>query len=156
MTMKIPLRIEARFNSVSTAENARKAISDALNAAEKEASLLFERQGGMAESRDIAAIYAGFGFKNDCGWQQARPLFLKDATLLWEIPEGMSEEEAEQWLSAYGALSIDREVPVEDDDLMYLVPHPAALFLAEIDETQDFEDDDQALRGEGLEKKTIH
>jgi hypothetical protein len=37
------------------------------------------------------------------------------------------------------------------------IPHPAALFLAEIDEMQDFDDEEQqSLRGEGCEKKTIH
>ncbi len=157
--MKRPRMISARYNTISTAEKALKALTETLSAAEKEATLLFERQGGMAESRDIAAIYTKFGFLNDCGWQQTRPIVLRDTTLFWELPEGMVEEEAAEWLTAFGPISIDRDALSDEEDLLGLVPHPAALFLSELDEMQDFDDDEQPSRGEGsegLEKKTIH
>jgi hypothetical protein len=157
MTIKTPLMIEARFNSVSSAEHARETLSAALNSAEKEATAVFETQGGIAESSDIAAVYARYGFINDCGWQQLRPLALEDTALVWEIPEGMVIEEAEQWLSTLGAISIHPKDPTFDEDVLCRIPHPAALFLAEIDEMQDFDDEEQqSLRGEGCEKKTIH
>jgi hypothetical protein len=154
MMMKPPSRLEARFKNNPAAEFVKKAVTDTLSSAEKEVTALFERGGGVADSHEVSAVYKRYGFYNDCGWQQSRPIFVEGSTLFWEIPDGMLMEEAEQLLVALGALSVRREDYL-DEDLLKNVPHPAALFLSELEELQDFDDDD-IVGMEGCDKKTIH
>lgn len=154
MIMKTPFRLAARFKDSFTAACARKAISDSLAAAEKEVSDLFKKKDGVADSSDIYAIYARYGFQNDCGWRQQTPLIQEEVMIFWEIPDGMLVEEAEQLLSAFGAFSVRRE-DVFDNELLRRVPHPAALFLSEIEDVRDFDEDDLFF-GESCEKKILH
>jgi hypothetical protein len=154
MMMRTPFRLAARFKDVFTATCARKTISDSLTAAEKEVSDLFEKKGGIADSSDIYIIYSRYGFRNDCGWRQETPLSQEDSIIYWEIPDGMMVDEAEQLLLAFGALSVHRE-DIFDDELLRRVPHPAALFLSEIEDIRDFDEDDLCF-SESCEKKILH
>ena len=154
MMIKPPAKITARFKDNKVAEFVQKAVSDTLSSAEKDVTALFERGGGIAESHEVSAIYRRYGFHNDCGWQQTMPIFVEGSYLFWELPEGMPAEEAEQLLVALGALSVRREDDFEED-LLKNVPHPAALFLSELEDLQDF-DDDESTFVEGCDKKTIH
>ena len=147
-------RLIARFKNNAEAENALKAVNDTLSAADKEVAAVFERQNGIAYASDVASVYVRHGFRNDCGWQQTTPIFVEESTLRWEIPDGMHLEDAEQLLQALGAISV-REEETFDDDLLRRVPHPAALFLSEIEDMQDFDEDDVPCL-EGFDKKTLH
>lgn len=154
MMMKTPSRLAARFKNNHTAESVQIAVSSTLSAAQNDVAALFDRGGGIAESYEVSAIYTRYGFHNDCGWQQTTPIFVEGATLFWEIPDGMLIDEAEHLLAAFGALSIRTEDRF-DEDLLQNIPHPAALFLSEIEDLQEFDEDD-ASRLEGWNKKTIH
>ena len=147
-------RLAARFKNNSAADRAHQAVNDTLATAQKEVAALFAQQGGVADASDVAAIYVKYGFRNDCGWQQDTPIWVEEATLYWEIPDGMHLDEAEQLLLAFGAISIKQESAFEDD-LMRIVPHPAALFLSELEDMPDFDDDEPSCF-ESCDKKTIH
>ena len=151
---KSPFRLVAQFPDDLLAETVCDAVNDALTDAAREVDALFERQNGIADIGDVAQIYLRHGFRNDSGWQQYRPLIADNDVLIWEIPEGMNVQEAEQLLSAFGAVSLMVENEAEDD-LLSQVPHPAALFLSEFDESFD-NDDDDAPSSLIEEKKTLH
>jgi hypothetical protein len=144
----------AQFSDELLAETVCDAVNAALSDAAREVDALFAAQNGVADIGDVSQIYLRHGFHNDSGWQQYRPLSLDNDCIIWEIPEGMNVQEAEQLLSAFGAISLMVEDETEDD-LIRQVPHPAALFLSEFDDSLDSEEDEHSP-GHTEEKKTLH
>lgn len=151
---KSPFRIVAQFPDDVLAETVCEAINEALSNAAREVDALFERQNGVANIAEVSEIYLRYGFHNDSGWQQYRPLTAENDFLFWEVPEGMKLEEAEQLIAAFGAVSLMVENDA-DDALLREVPHPAALFLSEIDDAFDTDDDDPIIL-HSEKKKTFH
>jgi hypothetical protein len=145
----------ARFTNSDRADAAKEAVTRILNDAKKEVDALFALQDGLADMSDVSRIYARYGFVNESGWEQTRPLQCRKDELLWELPEGMRADEAEGLLAAFGAVSVNIEDPF-DDELLRQVPHPAALILSETeDDPEDL--DDLELVGIALyEKKILH
>jgi hypothetical protein len=151
---RTPFRLIADFQDVSQAETVRDAVNEALYNAAREVDKLYKNQNGVADISDITGIYNRYGFRNDSGWQQLRPLKSDQQTVIWDVPEGMLVHEAEQLLTVLGAVSLSIESD-EDDDLLRQAPHPAALFLSELDDIVDIDEDDFfAVYAE--EKKILH
>ncbi len=149
---KSSVHLVARFMDVTQSESTKDAISQTLAHAEEEVQALFAQQDGLAESLDVGKIYQRHGFTNNSGWQQERPLFTIAEELFWEIPDGMDLTEAKNFLISFGAVSVmvsgaEEELPV--------IPHPAAMFLAEMDD--DFIDiDADLLFSHPQDKKLLH
>jgi hypothetical protein len=155
-TRKSSLHIVARFVDVTQAEAARAVISKTLDHAEREVQTLFNRRDGVADAAEIGRIYERHGFANDSGWCQERPLSRAGEELLWEIPEGMDTGEAQDLLVSLGALSVTIGEETEDD-ILNVVPHPAAVFLTEMeDDFIDIEDEECLLPYCQAEKKLLH
>ncbi len=148
------LTLSAQFSNSSTAEYAKNAICLLLNNAEKEVNALFNIQDGRADSCQILAIYARYGFKNDCGWIQSFPIRIENGLLFWDLPEGMLPENAEHCLQLFGAISIRRGC-FDDDSLTEFVPHPSVLFPSELSDFLDIDEDDSVCFVES-HKKTFH
>jgi hypothetical protein len=151
---KCPSRIVAQFRDETQAETVCEAINDAVFSAAREVDTLFEAQGGVANIADVARIYQRYGFRNESGWQQYSPVLTDGQMVVWEIPEGMDIHEAEQLIAAFGAISLSIEND-GDDELLRQVPHPAALFLSELDETYELEEEEHHT-AHVEEKKTLH
>ena len=154
MIVKNPFILAARFQTGASAEAAVDTVSSLLQSAQKETDALFASQNGIAESCQVAEIFARYGFHNDCGWRQETPLYVNDEAVQWRLPDGMNTSEAEQLLTSLGAVTIYQEESFEDE-MLRSVPHPSALFLSEIEELPDFEEDD-AQWGDSCEKKILH
>ena len=147
-------RITAQYQGVAQAQTVRDAINEALYNAAREVDKLFTKQNGKADIADVSKIYDRYGFRNDSGWQQIVPLEAVDKIVTWDIPEGMLIHEAEQLLTVLGAETITIEGE-KDDELLRQVPHPAALFLSELDETIEL-DEEELLGVLTEEKKILH
>ena len=155
-TRKTSLHIIGHFVDVTQAEAASAVISKTLDHAEREVQALFNRRNGVAEAAEVGRIYERHGFTNDSGWHQERPLSHAGEELLWEIPEGMDVAEAQNLLVSLGALSvtIDEET---NDDVLTAIPHPAAVFLAEMEnDFIDIDDEERLLPYCQSEKKLLH
>lgn len=147
-------RLTAQYQDITQAQTVRDAINEALYNAAREVDKLFSKQNGTAEIADVSRIYDRYGFRNDSGWQQLVPLETDEKVVTWDIPEGMLIHEAEQLLTVLGAETITLESE-KDDELLRQVPHPAALFLSELDDAIEL-DEEEILGVLVEEKKILH
>ena len=154
-TRKPPVHIVARFVDVAQAAAAKDAVTETLAHAEREVQSLYRRQNGIADSLEVGKIYERHGFTNDSGWRQERPLTTTAEELYWQIPDGMDLAEAKHLLVSFGALSViiggvDEEIPIG-------IPHPAAMYLAEMeDDLFDIDEVDFLFCQPQDQKKILH
>ncbi len=153
------MRIVANFSDASMAKKACDRIGALLTEAKRETDELFVRQNGFAESGDVAGIYARYGFYNDVGWQQNRPLVAEGDVLVWDTPSGLRLEEAQTVLLAFGAQAVAAQA-LDDDAPWRSTSHPMAMSFTD-DDIEFFdasidEEDEGAIIEFVTSKKLLH
>jgi hypothetical protein len=138
-----------------TARNTLRATLDDLA---RDVEELFRAQGGVVDGEQVAKIYARVGLRNDMGWRQERPLTVKGAELVWELPEGVHVEDAENLLVSLGAIAVVAHVTVPGDEEWRAAPAPFPIQSEFFDE--DFDpsesDEDDAFPTQTVPKRTLH
>ena len=153
------LLVVAGFDSAAEAAEARASLNKLLAELKRETEELFAAQGGVADGDQLARIYERHGLRNDCGWEQERPIAVSGEELLWELADGVDLEDVESLLWTLGA----RDVIVHDrrltDEPRREAPHPMSMPVPDDDEDQDqvvAVDDDDSYVTVSIRKRILH
>jgi len=139
-----------------TARNTLRATLDDLAREVKE---LFDEHNGVVEGEQVAKIYARAGLRNDMGWQQERPLAARGAELIWDLPEGVHVDDAENLVVSLGAIAVVAHVAVPGAEEWRAAPAPIPLpdgFLEEDFDSDEADDDDDSFPTQTIPKRTLH
>jgi hypothetical protein len=152
---ELTVAVIARFKDPGTAEMARSTIEEMLHSASKEVDSLFASRGGIAESTDVEKIWAKYGFRNDVGWTQQRPIIASGNEIKWDVPLGVEFEDVQLLLLSLGAQFFSLQ-PSEEDELYLGNLHPLmARPTSELGMGLE-EHDEEILRPLCLRKKLLH
>jgi hypothetical protein len=153
------LLVVAGFDSAAEAAAARASLNDLLADLKRETEELYASQGGVADGDQLARIYERHGLRNDCGWEQERPISVSGDELLWELAEGVDLEDVESLLWTLGA----RDVIVHDrrltDEPWREAPHPMSMPVPDDEEESDqviAVDDDDCYVTVSIRKRILH
>jgi hypothetical protein len=148
----------ARFAGPLEAATARSTLEATLDELASEVDELFELSGGVVEVEQVQRIYARSGLRNEVGWHQDRPIRVKGAELIWELPEGADIEDAENLLVSIGALSVvaHRAAGVGEEWRMAPHPFPIELPVDDDDPERSDQDQDDGYPTLVIPKRTLH
>jgi len=148
--------ILARFASPIAAEAAREALESIIEAATAEIEALFERRAGVADAKEVAAIYARHGLGEAVGWEVDHPIAHRGADLAWTLAPGADAGDAEQLVRQLGAEHVAVQEIAGAEEEWRAVPHPALLPVPG-EEIDPFDgDDDEQAPGDVTHNRTLH
>jgi len=145
------------FTGPVEAVTARDTLRATLADLAREVRDLFLEQDGVVDGEQVAKIYARAGLRNDMGWQQERPITVKGAELVWELPEGAHVDDAENLLVSLGAIAVVAHVTVPGSEDWRDAPAPFPLPNGFLDEELDPDEaEDDAYPTQTIPKRTLH
>jgi hypothetical protein len=146
------------FSGPVEAVTARDTLRATLDDLAREVRELFRSQNGVVDGEQVARIYARAGLRNDMGWQQERPIRVKGAELVWELPDGAHVDDAENLLVSLGAIAVVAHVTVPGGEEWRAAPAPFPIPGGLLDEGFDLDEaeDDDAFPTQTIPKRTLH
>ena len=153
------LLVIAGFDDPAEAAEAKGTLNKLLDQLRRETAELFDSQGGVADGDQLAKIYERHGLRNDCGWEQERPIVVDGDELIWELADGVDLEDVENLLWTLGA----RDVIVHDrrlaDEPWRDAPHPMSMPVPDDEEEREggaSPDDDDSYITVSIRKRILH
>jgi hypothetical protein len=148
----------ARFAGPIEAATARSTLRATLDDLAREVAELFRESGGVVAVEQVERIYSRSGLRNDVGWQQDRPIKARGAELIWELPDGVDIEDAENLLVSLGALSVvaHRAASFDEEWRMAPVPFPIDLPIDDDDLEHPEQDAEDGYPTMVIPKRTLH
>lgn len=153
--LEVSLPVVVRFADESSALNACSTIEAMLGSARAEVETLFAEGDGVADGNAVNRIYAKYGFRNDVGWSQQRPLEVTGKEIKWDVPLGVELEDVQLLLLSLGAKAISLQ-PEEEEFLGNL--HPLSMsFEGDFEVSEDEEQEaEEFTRPPEFKKKLLH